>query len=130
LPWTKIVDLFKERLNNLLELQEKSEFLLSDDLIYEKELLNWKQNTSEVTRNYLQSCYDKLSTSDFSDKQVLEQGIINWIKENNWSNGDVLWPLRVALSGQKNSPGPFEIINVLGKEKGLERIKRAIELLK
>jgi hypothetical protein len=37
--------------------------------------------------------------------------------------------MRVALSGKKNSPGPFEIAGVLGKEKSLERIKQAIVLL-
>jgi len=37
--------------------------------------------------------------------------------------------MRVALSGQKNSPGPFEIAFALGKEKTLERIKNGIEKL-
>jgi hypothetical protein len=40
-----------------------------------------------------------------------------------------LWPLRVALSGKKNSAGPMEIAEVLGKEKTLFRIKKALELL-
>jgi len=126
----KVIGLFKERLDTLLEIEAKAEFLLVDNLVYEKELLNWKQNTSEVTKKYLQGCYDKLSVSDFSDKNILEQGTIAWIKENGWSNGDVLWPLRVSLSGSKNSPGPFEIIGVLGRDKSLQRIKLAIDLLK
>ena len=42
----------------------------------------------------------------------------------------MLWPMRVALSGQKNSPGPFEIAWVLGKEKTLQRINQAQEKLK
>jgi len=37
--------------------------------------------------------------------------------------------MRVALSGQKNSPGPFEIASVLGKEKTIERIRYAISAL-
>ena len=41
----------------------------------------------------------------------------------------MLWPMRVALTGQKNSPGPFEVAEVLGKEKSLERIKQAISLV-
>lgn len=44
--------------------------------------------------------------------------------------GWLLWPLRVALSGKKASAGPFEIAEVLGKEKTLQRIKQAKQKIK
>ncbi len=44
--------------------------------------------------------------------------------------GYLLWPLRVALTGKKESAGPFEIGEILGKEKCLKRIKEAKEKLK
>jgi len=61
---------------------------------------------------------------------ILEDGDIMELanKENN--RGNILWPLRVALTGKKKSAGPLDIINVLGKEKTLKRIKEAIELIK
>lgn len=40
--------------------------------------------------------------------------------------GYLLWPFRVALSGKKASAGPFEIADILGKEKTLKRIKEAL----
>lgn len=43
------------------------------------------------------------------------------------NRGDVLWPLRVALSGQQSSPDPLDIMGVLGKEESLARIKKAIK---
>ena len=43
--------------------------------------------------------------------------------------GELLWPLRVALSGREGSPGPFEIMDVLGKEESLQRLKVAIKKL-
>ncbi|PIT87874.1 MAG: glutamate--tRNA ligase, partial [Candidatus Magasanikbacteria bacterium CG10_big_fil_rev_8_21_14_0_10_40_10] len=52
-----------------------------------------------------------------------------WISQNSLSNGEILWPLRVALSGQKNSPGPLAIAEVLGQEKTLQRIKQAADKL-
>jgi glutamyl-tRNA synthetase len=41
----------------------------------------------------------------------------------------VLWPLRVALSGKEKSPDPFVLLSLLGKEKSLTRIEQALQLL-
>jgi nondiscriminating glutamyl-tRNA synthetase len=43
--------------------------------------------------------------------------------------GELLWPLRVALSGKEASPGPFEIMDALGKIETLERLRLAIKKL-
>ena len=64
------------------------------------------------------------------NKADLENNIGEWIKEKGYSNGGVLWPMRVALSGQSNSPGPFEIAEVLGQEESLRRISLAIDKIK
>jgi len=41
--------------------------------------------------------------------------------------GDTLWPIRVALSGKSASPGPFEIMDALGKKETIKRIENAIK---
>jgi len=41
--------------------------------------------------------------------------------------GDVLWPLRVSLSGKDRSPGPFDIMGVLGKKETIRRIEIALK---
>jgi glutamyl-tRNA synthetase len=43
--------------------------------------------------------------------------------------GKILWSIRVALSGKAASPGTFELLEVLGKEESLARIKIAIDML-
>lgn len=43
--------------------------------------------------------------------------------------GGVLWPLRYALSGKERSPDPFTLVAILGVEKCVERIQKAISLL-
>ncbi len=45
--------------------------------------------------------------------------------EKAGDRGKILWPMRAALTGKENSAGPFEIAEVLGKEKTLKRIKEA-----
>mgnify|MGYP000091356237 CR=1 FL=1 len=44
--------------------------------------------------------------------------------------GDVLWPLRFCLSGRDKSPDPFTLLEILGRDVVLERIKDNIEALK
>ncbi|MFZ2882257.1 MAG: hypothetical protein WA019_04235, partial [Candidatus Moraniibacteriota bacterium] len=45
------------------------------------------------------------------------------------NRGELLWPLRAALTGAQKSPSPFECAWVLGKSESLERIKNAINLI-
>lgn len=40
-----------------------------------------------------------------------------YLKSNDKKNGDYLWPWRVAVTGEKNSPSPFEVSWALGKRK-------------
>ena len=51
-------------------------------------------------------------------------------KENGLKNGQILWPVRTALSGKPSSPGgATELAVILGKEETLKRISTGIELL-
>ena len=52
------------------------------------------------------------------------------IERGGGDRGKLLWPLRAALSGRKTSPGPFEIMAVLGKNEVLKRIEKAISYVK
>ncbi len=52
-----------------------------------------------------------------------------WIKDTQRTNSQILWPLRVALSGKEQSPSPFELMSILGKEETIKRIENAIESL-
>jgi len=125
-----VLGLEKERIKTLSELPEALGFVfvLPD---YKGETLVWKKSSVEETKNIL----DELSTllNNFSvqewNKEKLESVVGEWIAKKGCGNGVALWPLRVALSGQQNSPGPFEIAAVLGKDESLRRIKLAFDKL-
>jgi hypothetical protein len=51
------------------------------------------------------------------------------IAEHAWANGDVLWPLRVSLSGKEKSPSPFDFLWMLGKQRSLQRIDDTLTFL-
>lgn len=121
----KILLIERERVGTLQEIPGAVGYLFAQELQYEPELLIWKKDTREGSKEKLGMLLEKLGTISGSDwnKESLEKIILAWIEEKKLGVGDVLWPMRVALSGQKNSPGPFDIAGVLGKEKTLSRIE-------
>jgi hypothetical protein len=72
----------------------------------------------------MKNAISDLDLKDFSDPKILEEKLMPIAA--SIGRGDALWPLRVALSGLKNSPGPFEIMFVLGKDEVLRRIDIAL----
>lgn len=60
---------------------------------------------------------------------AIENFIKTAIQNENKQTGEILWPLRVSLSGREKSPSPFEIISILGKDESILRLKNAINLL-
>jgi len=127
-----VVSLEQGRAHTLLELVESLGFIFADELVYDTELLAWRKSTLDDANEKLTALvghFERFGEGEWV-KDVIEEKTLAWIKEQGWGNGDVLWPTRVALSGKKNSPGPFEIAAVLGKEKALERIQHALGKLK
>ena len=52
------------------------------------------------------------------------------VKKLGIKNGQLLWPVRTALSGKPTSPGgAVELADILGKEESIKRIKNGIKLL-
>ncbi len=126
----KICSLEKERITTLAELPGAIRFIfkLPD---YSSEFLIWKKSDAAQAKKILAELIDMMNTIGVQDwnKASLETTIKNWVGEKGYSNGEVLWPLRVALSGQQNSPGPFDIADALGKEESLKRVTLAISKL-
>ena len=68
-------------------------------------------------------------TEDYSNDAMYEL-LCGFAKENGYKNGQILWPVRTALSGKQMTPaGATEILEILGKEESIRRIKAAIEKL-
>ncbi|MGI6374210.1 MAG: glutamate--tRNA ligase [Patescibacteria group bacterium] len=120
--------LAQERMKRLNEAPELISFLfkLPD---YDKSLLFWKDLTATDIVSNLQGLQELLTTVPETDWQTeeLSELIFAWIVERGKKNGPVLWPLRVALSGLKHSPTPFEIASALGKTESLKRIQLALD---
>ena len=124
----KILAIEKERINNLSEVGERVQFFLElPD--YEKSLLIFKRSNEETTKLALEKVLSELNKIKDWKIERLKDCLTKVVGDNQLGNGDVFWPVRVAVSGLEKSPSPEEIMWVLGKEESLKRIQKAIEKL-
>jgi len=120
----KIIGLYQERLKKLSEISELTDFFFRDKLEYDKNLLKWGQMTDkEIIQSLDKSgkILDKIKEGDWKKEELENQIMPEAEKMGN--RGKLLWPLRVVLTGKEASAGPFEVAELLGKEKTLKRIK-------
>ncbi len=127
----KVVELEQARMKKLSEIVEATSFVFIENLDYEPELLAWKSMANESIKNNLRSAYQVLNDlpDDAFESPIVEEELRKFINKQGIKPGEMLWPLRVALTGRKNSPGPFEVAGVLGREESLQRIEEAMEKL-
>jgi len=97
---------------------------------YDFNLLIFKKSDKETTVKGLEAVSFWLASSSSWDEESLNEGLKKIVVENNLSNGDVFWPVRVALSGAEKSPSPVELLLALGKEESKKRIAKALNALK
>ena len=124
----KVIALERGRVANLSQIPEALKFVFADKLNYDGKILVWKKSTKKETKKNLKLLLEILLNTKIVQtwtKENLEVKIGEWVKEEGLGTGNVLWPMRVALSGQENSPGPYEIAEVLGREKTVERLVEA-----
>ena len=61
---------------------------------------------------------------------LFRSALKGYVDVKGYKTGFVMWPVRTAVSGKQNTPGgATEIMEILGKEESLARIRRGIELL-
>ncbi len=73
---------------------------------------------------------DILTTSPHASAEELQKQFLEKIASSGLKNGQILYPVRVALSGEQFSPGAFELISILGMSESLARLNGAYNFLK
>jgi glutamyl/glutaminyl-tRNA synthetase len=93
-----------------------------------KEKLVFKNSSLEKIKENLKEvlyALEEISESDFTENKIKE--ILMKIADGKESRGEVLHPIRYALSGLDRSPDPFIIASILGKDETISRLQKAIE---
>lgn len=128
----KVVPLIKERIHTWADIQasiETGEWNFLDGTAgITAERLQWKNSPMEEVYKHLeytQKVLRSLPESHFEASEGTKEALWGYAEENG--RGNVLWPLRMALTGQDKSPDPFTVLSVLGKEESLRRIQSALE---
>jgi len=133
----KIVGIYQQRLVKLSEISELVDFFFKKELYYDKDLLKWKDMEDKDVLLALKTLENVLSKIEYWTKEYLTQILLQEaqrfsvdIGKLKGDRGYLLWPLRVALTGKEASASPFEIAEILGKTKTINRIREATEKIK
>lgn len=131
LDFKKIADLVKTRIEVFPDIREHIDFFEKlpeyDTAMYTHKKM---KTDSAISLSVLKELLPVLeSLNDFSQESIHDT-VMEFVASKEMKNGTVLWPLRTAVSGKQMTPGgAFEIMEILGKEESLERIRTGIALL-
>jgi len=118
----KIVEVQKPRISYLSQVAEDIEFIFELPK-YKADFLYWKDMDKKILIESLLKAQKIIEELDTKNLKNIENTLMEAAGEKR---GEFLWPLRAALSGQKNSPSPFECIWMLGRKESIRRIEVAI----
>ncbi len=126
----RVVPLFRERLHTLAEIVEQAGYFFAAEIDYpDPALLLGKNLDAAAVRAGLIQAQRRLAELPAWDEATLEPPLRALAQELGWKAGQLFMPIRVAVTGRTTSPGLFETLVALGRERSLERIGRAIGVL-
>ncbi len=133
--YTRIRSLIREKISVFSDIAKM--FEKDGDLYFVKELpdynteqLLWKKSPNrEEASNHLLKIKDMLANIAESDFIVEKIKNTVWEYVEKSGRGNVLWPFRVAITGQEKSPDPFNSAYIVGKKEALDRLNIAINKL-
>jgi nondiscriminating glutamyl-tRNA synthetase len=128
----KILEELKTRMKKLEDFKPLTQFFLTDIADLNPELIvnpKMKVTTLAEAKQSLQVALELLENRDISldTPEDIKQAFIDIIASKEMKNGQVLWPVRVALSMQKFSSGALELVYIFGREKSIERIQKVLK---
>jgi glutamyl-tRNA synthetase len=118
------IALVQDRLKTLAEVEENIEFFYKSPK-YEARLLIAKHSDKERTVKALNLARRALQKMEKLTLEATEVALRQAAREGDLKDGELLWAVRVALSGKDASPGVFELLEVFDKGQSLERITEA-----
>ena len=128
--WLKgLIDLYKTRLPTLDHFANLAEFFFTDNVRYDQEAVD-KFLNSDNAAHCLEKFKQALEKTEPFEHKVIEENIRDLVKDMGIKAGELIHPVRVALTGGTVSPGIFEVIEFLGKEKAVSRLEKVAKKIR
>lgn len=126
--WLALLDLLRVRARTTHDIARQAATYFAGKVSYDDEAVakHWKDRAASAAT--LRLVHDRLAETEW-DSAKMEEALRKLAEETGSSSGKVFQPLRVALVGQLASPGIFDVLVVLGREKSLARIRDAVSFL-
>jgi len=121
----KVCVLLREKVNFAKEIISQGKYFFTEEYKFNEEVVRKKWNGN--TNNYLTALAGVFESEENFDANNIENAFKNWCESNGVKTGELMQPLRVAVSGEPAGPPVFEMISLLGKESVLRRIQRATQ---
>lgn len=122
----KIIILVKDRAHFLVELYELTDFFFNaPESFDEKATKNWKEDTATLMHRVI----EQLNLAPDFSSQPLETHLKDWMTSEEIGMGKIMQPLRLSLVGALKGPHLFDIMELIGKNETISRIKNAIKTL-
>jgi glutamyl-tRNA synthetase len=119
---SKLVDLYKIRIKTLRELGELADWFFKDDFTMDEEGKG-KYLDKEENKDNIRIFADRLDgLEDFSHENI-EKICRDIAEERELKAADIIHPTRLAISGKTRGAGLFEVMELLGKEKVIKRMR-------
>lgn len=124
----KVADAMKSRLTFFSDFIERSSYFFQAPEEYDQAIVQkrWKENSPEYLRK-LAGVFNNLEDPGHDDYQ---DALKNTAEELGVGNGQLIHPVRLAVSGIGVGPGVFELLEIIGKDEVIKRINTAIERIK
>jgi glutamyl-tRNA synthetase len=124
---SKAIDTLKERSKTLVELAHSLRFYIVDDIEYdEKARLKFLH---EKNLPYLIGVKEAFTNLDNFIALEIEKVFVTLVEKHNTKLGNLAQPVRVAITGKAESPGIFEVVEIVGKDKTLKRLEKVIKTI-
>lgn len=123
----RVVSLLKERISFTKDLWEQGDFFFVCPSHYDEKAKT--KAVKEDTASILTQVAKLIETTQEWNSNAISEVVKSWVKENNIGFGRVMMPLRLSLVGEMKGPDVFDIIELIGKEKSLNRINNFLKLI-
>ena len=117
-----VIRLMKNRVKVLSDFIESADYFYQDPKKYDQKGINKYLKEVDILTNITEFMERLAKQSEYNETSI-ENLLRTIANEKNISAGNIIHPIRLALTGQTASPGLFEMMQILGKETVLRRLK-------